>query len=1052
MRARTRGGRGGLPSENAIHAGTGRPLRRAGAADHSHQMSALPSGTLTFFFSDVEASTSTWLSSPQAMSAALARHDRLIETLVARHGGLVVRPRGEGDSHFAVFGRPSDAISAACAIQIALTREEWALAAPLRVRMALHTGEGEVRMGDYYGPAVNHCARLRAAAHPGQVLVSTVTADLVREALASDVGLQDLGEHQLKDLERPEHIWQLMHPELPADFPPLLLENPGNHNLQHQLSSLVGREQAVDELRRLLVSARLLTLTGPGGIGKTRLALGVAEIVLPDYTDGVWLVELAPLSDPALVPATVAATLGVRESNRPLTDQLTDVLRSKAMLLVLDNCEHVISACAELCRCLLQAGRDLQILATSREPLGITGETIWRVPGLAFPAVGEADTFHKPLETAAMQLFTERAVAVAPSFRISDHTAAVADVCRQLDGIPLAIELAAARITALTPEQIAERVSDRFRLLVSRSRTVPRRQQTLRATMDWSYDLLTKPERTLFNRLSVFAGGCTLETAEFVCADPEQPGQICRQDVLDLIVGLVDRSLVVAEPIGIITRYQMLETLRQYAAERLRETGEETQLRNRQIDWCIAFAESAQPALIGPEQAVWLARLEREHDNFRSALSWAVGNPQDADPILRLAGELYPLWWHHDHLTEGRAWLAQALDRDAELASSSASGRLARVRALVGAGVLARSQSDYRAADTLLTAGVSLARELNDPAALADALFWLGSNAYFLADEQRAQTSSDESLTLWRQLRNPLGMSHTLGTLARLAWARGDYQQTRELLQERMGYAREAGDTRGIASVSVYLGILAYEQEDWDKAAELLASSYRGFRELDAPTMIAWVLRHMAQVSRAQGDVLKAEKEYGESMTLCKNVGATWGMAECLEGVAGLAIDNGKTERAVRLFGCAAAVRENIGLALTPRIASRFEAALARLRSTLGPRRFEVEWHAGRTLSLNDAVTLAFPRTTRGMLASRKSAESQPLTKRELEVATLIARGHSNREIALQLVIAISTAERHVANILAKLDLNSRTQIVAWVLKRGRSDEDAGLAADASAE
>jgi len=267
-----------------------------------------------------------------------------------------------------------------------------------------------------------------------------------------------------------------------------------------------------------------------------------------------------------------------------------------------------------------------------------------------------------------------------------------------------------------------------------------------------------------------------------------------------------------------------------------------------------------------------------------------------------------------------------------------------------------------------------------------------------------------------------------------------------------MGYAREAGDTRGIASVSVYLGILAYEQEDWDKAAELLASSYRGFRELDAPTMIAWVLRHMAQVSRAQGDVLKAEKEYGESMTLCKNVGATWGMAECLEGVAGLAIDNGKTERAVRLFGCAAAVRENIGLALTPRIASRFEAALARLRSTLGPRRFEVEWHAGRTLSLNDAVTLAFPRTTRGMLASRKSAESQPLTKRELEVATLIARGHSNREIALQLVIAISTAERHVANILAKLDLNSRTQIVAWVLKRGRSDEDAGLAADASAE
>jgi len=565
-----------------------------------------------------------------------------------------------------------------------------------------------------------------------------------------------------------------------------------------------------------------------------------------------------------------------------------------------------------------------------------------------------------------MQLFAERAMAVAPWFRLSDHTAAVADVCRQLDGIPLAIELAAARITSLTPEQIAERLGDRFRLLVSGIRTASRRQQTLRATVDWSNELLTDAERTLFNRLSVFAGGCTLEAAEVVCADAEQPGQIDGLDVLQLVARLVDRSLVVAETLGSTTRYHMFETLRQYAAERLREAGEETQLRNCHLDWCTAFAESAGPALVGSEQAEWLARLEREHDNFRSALSWALQNPKDAEPVLRLAGALYPLWWHRDHLTEGRAWLAQALDRDAGLASRSLSRRRARVLVLTGAGVLARSQSNYGAADSALMAGVSLARELNDTAAVADGLFWLGSNALFLGDDQRAETLSDESLTLWRQLRNQLGMSNALGTLARLAWRRGDDQQTKELLQQRIGYARAAGATRAIAAASVDLGIRAYEQGDWATAAELLRSSHRAFLELDAPGMMAWVLGHLARVSHARGDVLEAERQYGESMTLFQKVGATWGMTECLEGVARLALATDRPERAVELYACAAAVRENIGLPLTRRIASERQAALARLRSLLGASRFEAEWRTGRALSLNEAISLALPRSATG--------------------------------------------------------------------------------------
>jgi len=352
----------------------------------------------------------------------------------------------------------------------------------------------------------------------------------------------------------------------------------------------------------------------------------------------------------------------------------------------------------------------------------------------------------------------------------------------------------------------------------------------------------------------------------------------------------------------------------------------------------------------------------------------------------------------------------------------------------------------------MLTASLSLARELNDTPAVADCLSCLGSNAYFLADEQRAQSLSHESLTLWRQLHNPAGMSKALSTLSRLAWTRGDYQLRDELLKQRLRYAREAGDTREIAAVSVYLGILAYEQGDWKKASALLAASHRDFQELDAPTMMAWALSNLARVSVAQDDVVTAAQQFAEGLRLFEKVGATWGVVECLEGLARLAYATGKHERAVRLLGCAAAVRENIGLSLTHQIARELEGALLRLRSTLGARRFEVEWQAGRTLSLSHAVTLALPITTSGTLTSTKSATHQPLTKRESQVAALIAGGHGNREIAKQLVIAISTAERHVANILAKLDLNSRTQIVAWVLEHGMSDGAATLAANTGAE
>ncbi|MBV9596540.1 MAG: tetratricopeptide repeat protein [Chloroflexi bacterium] len=929
---------------------------------------APPTGVVTFLFTDVEGSTRLWQQDRERMGAALARHDELIEQLVREHHGTLVRPRGEGDSRFAVFGRASDAVAAACDIQVGLSQQVWNLSAPLRVRMAVHTGEADLRLGDYYAPAVNHAARLRAAAHGGQVLISTVTADLVREALASDLGLQDLGEHQLKDLERPEHIWQLVHPELQADYPPLSVESPSNHNLQHQLSSFVGRDRAIDEVRHLLVSARLVTLTGPGGIGKTRLALAVAHSVLADYTDGVWLVELALLSDAALVPVTVAATLGVRESQRALVDQLTEVLRSKSMLLVLDNCEHVIGACAELCQRLLQAGQDLQILATSREPLGVIGETIWRVPGLALPAVGGPNASYGQPHTEAMQLFAERAVAVAPEFCLSDHFAAVADVCRKLDGIPLAIELAAARITALTPEQIAERVGDRFRLLGSGSRTAARRQQTLRATMDWSYDLLTDAERTLFNRLSVFASGCTLEAAEVVCGDAEKHDQINGRDVLDLLARLVTCSLMVATSDGSTARYRMLETLRQYASERLRETDQRAILRKRHLYWCLTIADpphSVWSGVGGDEEVLWLARLDPEHDNIRLALACALENPSDPEPALRLAANMSSFWWHRGHLAEGRAWLQRALDLDAPVGTNiSVAMRQTRQRALRGAGILARVQSDYATAASMFSASLALARELDDAESIADGLILLGFNALYRGDHTLARTLGEDSLAWYRQFADPERAKRAqihgpLPLLAAVAFENGDHAEARALVEERLRYARDASDPAGIASSFVSLGVLASQQGEHIRAKKLLEASREGYAKIGDRTGMAWASRHAAGVARGRGDIAGASELFRDSLTMYRDLGALWGIAECLEGLAAVAADTDQCERAVQLCGSAAALRESGGFLCGPWNLARQEGELDALRAALGPERFDVAWQLGQGLPLSEVINVA---------------------------------------------------------------------------------------------
>jgi len=482
----------------------------------------LPSGTVTFMMTDVEGSTRLWEAHPGIMADVLARHDALAAAAIAENRGFLIKSRGEGDSLFAVFARATDAVAAALAFQQALTRELWPAETPLRVRVALHTGEADLREGDYYGRAVNRCARLRAAAHGGQVLLTAATQEVVQDTLPRGAGLKSLGEHRLRDLDRPEPVYQLLHPSLPAEFDEIRSAEYLPTNLPLQLTSFVGREKEMADLDELLRSSRLLTVTGAGGVGKTRLALQVAAEMVEQFQDGVWLVELGPLSDSALVPQALAAALKVREEpGRTLVQTLTDHLKPRSVLLVLDNCEHLLDACARISDTILRSCPRVKILATSREGLGIAGEMSFRIPSLSMPDPLQHRTAQSLSGFESVLLFLDRARAAQPSFALTDQNApAVAQICSRLDGIPLAIELAAARVKAMSVDQISARLDDRFRLLTGGSRTALPRQQTLRATIDWSYDLLSEKEKVLLRRLSVFAGGWTLEAAEKVCADP----------------------------------------------------------------------------------------------------------------------------------------------------------------------------------------------------------------------------------------------------------------------------------------------------------------------------------------------------------------------------------------------------------------------------------------------------------------------------------------------------------------------------------------------------
>jgi len=876
-------------------------------------MGALPTGTVTFLFTDIEGSTRLLEHLGDRYADALTQYRHLLCSAVQERGGQQVDT--QGDAFFFAFPRARDAVAAAVAAQRGILRHPWTDGVSVRVRMGLHTGEALATETRYVGMDVHRAARISAAAHGGQILLSDTTHALVAKDLPQGVSLRDLGEYRLKDLAGPDRLFQVVVADLPADFPPLKSLDVLPNNLPVQLTSFIGREREKAEVRRLLSTSRLLTLTGSGGAGKTRLALQVAAEVLEGFHDGVWLVELAALSDPSLVPKAVASALGVPEQpGRVLTETLADALRGKSMLVILDNCEHLVTACAHLATALLRACPNLRILATSREALGVTGETTWRVPSLSVPDPERLPPLDRFQEYEAVRLFIDRAVASEPQFAVTRSNApAVAQVCHRLDGIPLAIELAAARVKVLAVEQIAARLDDRFRLLTGGSRTALPRQQTLRAAMDWSYDLLAPKERAVLRRLSVFARGWTLKAAEAVCSGK----RITDHEILDLVTQLVDKSLVNTETLSGEVRYRLPETIRQYAQDRLVASGEAAEVRTRHRAWYLDLAERAEARMHGPEETMWLDRLEIEHDNLRAALGWSSTEADDAETRLRLAAALFQFWTVHTHWAEGRKWLETALagSRDKKL--------IARVRALQEEGMLVWRQGDYGAAMALFEESLALARELGDQKGVAMALLGRGLVIRDQGSFDAATALFEESLELSRKLEDKLE------------------------------------DKWLMAVPLANMGVVARHKGDYAKAVVLCEESLAMFRTLGTKRWVAWSLRLTGHAVRLQGDLERAAGLYRESVTLFGETGDKWVATECIEGLALIASAQGKHKRAARLFGVAEAARETFGITMPRPEAGDQEHFWVAIRERPEGTAFTAAWAEGRAMTLEQAIEYA---------------------------------------------------------------------------------------------
>lgn len=903
-------------------------------------MSSLPSGIVTFLFTDIEGSTKLAQAHPDLWESLRERHHSILGGAIETNHGYIFQIIG--DALCAAFHTVVDGLTAAVEAQRGLQNEEWG-ESRIKVRMGLHTGSAELQGNDYRGYlTLVKVQRIMSVAYGGQILLSSTSSELLHNELPKDIRLRDLKEHRLKGLPDPERLWQVVAPDLQQDYPPLSSLSEIPNNLPLQLTTFIGREREINQIKKRLEKNRLVTLTGSGGIGKTRLSIQVASQLLEEYPNGVWLVELAPITDPALVARAICTALDIiPQGDTPALNALTDYLKQKKILLVVDNCEHLIDACAKLCDLLLHTCPNLQILTSSREALGTEGENSYHVPSLSLP---ESKSGFLAIEKSeAVKLFTERAASVVPEFELKEANApVVAQICQRLDGIALAIELAASRVKLLGVDQIATRLDDAFRLLTGGSRTALPRQQTLRAMIDWSYNLLSDEEKTALQQLSVFVGGWSLEAAESVGNNP---------NMLDLLTHLVDKSLVTVDlKHGGEPRYYLLETIRQYGRERLSQSGDADSIREQHFAYFLAFARRVESLVVGADQRMWFDRLELELDNFRAALEWSLDSGESgAQAGLQMANSLWWFWFLCQH-DEDVKWLRKAL-----AASQNSTDLVTRANAL--SRLAWADFFDEAAADE----GLALGRTLGPAGreSVATALLIKGAWSVYQAKSAQGKLLAEASLKLFREL------GHRWGTCEALTWLglslinMGEPHGAVAPLEESLALARQARDGNEIGFALWQLGRSALARGDYVEATKFMSEGLAMFKELRLDGGVTFVLDDLGKAALAQGDYQQASSYYKEALLLYWNRGSEHNTARSFEQLANVAVICQQSERAARLMGAADALRQSSCNALFPFQKADYESTLNLLHSQLDQSTFATCWAEGKAMYVKEAVKYA---------------------------------------------------------------------------------------------
>jgi predicted ATPase/class 3 adenylate cyclase len=951
----------------------------------------VPTGIVTFLFTDIEGSTKLAQEYPDQWETLRARHNAVLQSAMDAYNGYVFQIIG--DAYCVAFHSASEGLNAALRAQRLLQSEAWS-PAPVHVRMGIHTGAAQLNPNSeqirYLGyTTLVTTQRIMSAGHGRQVLISGATHDLVRDVLAADVELLDLGERRLKDLARLEHLYQLSAPGLAVTFPPLKTLEASRNNLPVQLTSFIGRENEIAEIKQELKIHHLVTLTGPGGTGKTRLSLQVAADLLDQFHHGVWFIELAPLTDPELIPPTILSAIGITDQPGKPLDVLREYLRQKKSLIVLDNCEHLLDASANAANAILSVAPDLRVLASSRESLGVPGEMSYPVPSLSLPDVKQLPVIEQLSQYEAVRLFIDRAALVVRRFSVDAGNAPfIAQICHRLDGIPLAIELAAARVQMLSVDQISAGLDDRFNLLTGGARTLLPRQQTLRALIDWSYDLLSEQERLFFCRLAVFAGGWTLEAAQAVCAGQNE---ILPYEVLELINQLVKKSLVLIVE-GLQsgeTRYRMLETIRQYARDRLLEAGGAEILRQRHLAYFVKLTARAEPELYRSNQVFWLNKLEEELDNLRMALEWALAT--DVEAGLRIAaGPIYRFWLFHSTSRELGNWLAQFLGRYDKLTPLHVralaiqsqcvvnnEGNFAQAHRLAEKSLqMARGLSDRQSeafslsimggftllqgsvgeAIPILERSLALYRELGDKVGQASTIDWLSINN---PDLERATAFAREGLALCRELGDLAGVASFLTTLGRLTYSQGDFSSPTPWLEEVLSLSRQLGDQVREDEALITYGALAYWQGDYPRARALYEEGISLGEKIGYHYQNLWAHVYMAYAVLRQGELWNARQLFEQGIRGMQKANLVIGLVFAVEGLASLHVTQGQAERAAQLFAWADAMRGKLGDPRPPVEQASVQRDLEVIHSRLDDSDFDRLSSKGRSMSVEQAVALA---------------------------------------------------------------------------------------------